>query len=203
MPDDVQLETVKYYTKARKFPQLLGRFPDGTKIPGGPYTVQQLLGGVVVIGLGSMTMGIWGVFGGLGNIVVLLCFGLGTTFLIGRLPMNGRNPMYAAIGFFKAASYPSSGRYQGRAIKIRRPRTVTNMTNVWVGPLPPIGNPVIPHVAVEVASDPTIKARRRGVAGAGVTVGLPPAAGTSSIPLTGVQALLARAGASDSDKAVR
>ena len=29
---------VKMFTKARNFPQLIGKAPDGRKIPGGPYS---------------------------------------------------------------------------------------------------------------------------------------------------------------------
>ena len=38
---------LKWYTRARKFPQLIGRTPDGTRIPGGPYTYTQVAAGVV------------------------------------------------------------------------------------------------------------------------------------------------------------
>lgn len=204
MPEEQAPEFVKYYTRARKFPQLLGRFPDGTKIPGGPYTVQQLLAGVGIIAFGSMTMGIWGVFGGLGNVVVLIMTSVGVMFLIGRLPMNGRNPLFAAMGFVRASSAPRGGRYQGRPIKIRGPRHVTHRTNVWRGPLPEVTNPVIPHVTVEpVRHATTVKTRKRATPET-VAVGALPRSESagSSAPLTGVQALLARAGSPERNEAV-
>ncbi|SDU32423.1 hypothetical protein [Jiangella alkaliphila] len=134
--DPDELETVKYYTRARKFPQLLGRMPDGTKIPGGPYTVQQLIAAILIIVVGGLTIDTWGVFGVFGNIAVLFGAAFGAVFLIGRLPMNGRNPLYALLGLYRAMNSPASGRYQGRPVRFRRPRRVHNRTSVYLGPLP-------------------------------------------------------------------
>src|SRR5450759_686655 len=52
-------EVVKYYTRARKFPQLIGRTPDGAKIWGGPYTFTQAISAGVVLFVGVNTMGLW------------------------------------------------------------------------------------------------------------------------------------------------
>ena len=38
-----QTEVARFYTRSRKFPRLIGRLHDGTKIPGGPYTVTQAI----------------------------------------------------------------------------------------------------------------------------------------------------------------
>ena len=40
-PQSTSREVVKNYTRARKFPQLLGMTPDGKKLPGGPYSYTQ------------------------------------------------------------------------------------------------------------------------------------------------------------------
>lgn len=131
MADDAdELETVKYYTRARKFPQLLGRMPDGTKIPGGPYTVQQLLAAIAVIVVGGLTIGTWGVFGSIGNVAVLFGLAFGVVFLIGRLPMNGRNPLFALLGLYRMLNAPASGRYQGKPVRFRRPRRVRHQVIV-------------------------------------------------------------------------
>jgi len=66
------IERVKWFTLARKFPQLIGRTPDGARIPGGPYTITQAIGGLVVLVVGYYSMGLWANFGVLGNYVVLL-----------------------------------------------------------------------------------------------------------------------------------
>jgi hypothetical protein len=134
--DQDDLETVKYYTRARKFPQLLGRMPDGTKIPGGPYTVQQLIAAIIIIVVGGLTIDTWGVFGVFGNVALLFGTAFGAVFLIGRLPMNGRNPLYALLGLYRVINAPTSGKYQGRPVKFRRPRRVRHRTSVYLGPLP-------------------------------------------------------------------
>ena len=47
-------EVVKWYTRARKFPTLIGKTPDGTRLPGGPYTITQVLvGGALAVLLAS------------------------------------------------------------------------------------------------------------------------------------------------------
>ncbi len=34
-------ETARFYTKSRRFPKMIGRMTDGSRIPGGPYTLTQ------------------------------------------------------------------------------------------------------------------------------------------------------------------
>jgi len=55
-----QTEVARFYTRSRKFPRLIGRLHDGTKIPGGPYTVTQAIVAAVVLALGLVTRGLWG-----------------------------------------------------------------------------------------------------------------------------------------------
>src|SRR5690606_4843782 len=194
MSDDESVETVKYYTRARKFPQLLGRMPDGTKIPGGPYTVQQLIVAITIIVIGGMSIDTWGVFGFFGNLALLFGSAFGAVFLIGRLPMNGRNPFYALIGLFRAIGAPSTGRYQGRPIRRRRARRLTHRVVVLIGDPP--GAPAVaagPELALDGASDQLrrrLLERSRG-AQRGDEPELEPAPVQQTGPLSGVQALLA------------
>lgn len=207
-----KFETVKYYTRARRFPQLLGRMPDGTKIPGGPYTVQQLVAAIAIIVIGGMTIGTWGVFGGFGNIAVLFGSAFGAAFGIGRLPMNGRNPMYAVVGLFRSFNAPTTGRYKGGPIRLRRPRTVTHQATVYLGPLP--GTQPMPAVEGAMGRDLAggsdilqrrLLGRSRDVDDEPVPT---PETSAPTGPLSGVQALLALAdegndSGDDKQKAVR
>lgn len=121
MSDDAQFEVVKWYTRARRFPQLIGRTPDGTKIPGGPYTFTQVLGGAAFLVLAWKTLPIWGAFGLIGNAMVLL---VATWLLIvglGRIPIGARNPISLAEGALRALTAPAAGRVGGREVRIRRP----------------------------------------------------------------------------------
>lgn len=196
--DQEDLETVKYYTRARKFPQLLGRMPDGTKIPGGPYTVQQLIAAILIIVVGGLTIDTWGVFGVFGNIALLFGVAFGAVFLIGRLPMNGRNPLYALLGLYRVINAPASGRYQGRPVRFRRPRRIRSRTSVYLGPLPgtdPWAG-LEPGVAADAGRELPDGLRRRldrAPEPAPEPLAEPVAAAEPAVaaPLSGVQALLA------------
>lgn len=198
MADETEsFETVKYYTRARKFPQLLGRMPDGTKIPGGPYTVQQLLAAIAILVIGGMTIDTWGVFGTFGNAAVLFGAAFGAVFVIGRLPMNGRNPFFALIGLYRAINAPVTGRYQGRPIRFRRPRKVTHMTNVYLGELPGMDSAAAlePGLDLTAGQLPEHLRRRLLERSSGSVLDTEPAdqamGSPASGPLSGVQALLA------------
>ena len=69
---DESPEIVKWYTRARKFPQLIGKTPDGAKLWGGPYTYTQVVGASVVLVVGLKTISLWGSFGLVGNALVVL-----------------------------------------------------------------------------------------------------------------------------------
>lgn len=116
-------EVVKWYTRARRFPQLIGKTPDGTKIWGGPYTYTQVIVGVGIIVVGSKTTNLWGHFGLIGNILLLLGVAYGTVIIIGRLPVGSRNPLSVGAGAMRAWSAPAKGRLGGAPVRMRKPHT--------------------------------------------------------------------------------
>lgn len=115
-------EVVKWYTRARRFPQLIGKTPDGATIWGGPYTYTQVIGGVACLVIGSKTTWLWGHFGLIGNALILLGVAYGLVLLLGRLPIGSRNPMSVAAGALRALSSPTHGHLGGTPVRIRRPR---------------------------------------------------------------------------------
>jgi hypothetical protein len=115
------VEVAKWYTRARRFPQLIGKTPDGARLWGGPYTATQLLSGVAVLVLGLKTVDFWGAFGTVGNGILLLAVAYAVTLLLGRLPIGGRNPLSMGAGLLKAVSVPRSGKLAGRTFRLRRP----------------------------------------------------------------------------------
>lgn len=121
MSDDNAPDAVRWFTRARRFPQLIGRLPDGTKIPGGPYTVTQSLSAAGLLIVGLNTTGIWARFGLLGNTLVLACVTASLVWLLGRIPVGARSPLSVATGLVHAVRAPSTGRMGGRAVRIRRP----------------------------------------------------------------------------------
>jgi hypothetical protein len=85
---EAPVEVVKWYTHVRKFPALIGRTSDGTRIPGGPYTPTQLVVGAVLAWVASQTSWAWAHFGRVGNVVVLLVLVGGPVFVLGRAPIG-------------------------------------------------------------------------------------------------------------------
>ncbi|MGB8385335.1 MAG: hypothetical protein WCG47_29525, partial [Dermatophilaceae bacterium] len=114
-------EVVKWYTHARRFPQLIGKTPDGARIWGGPYTYTQFFGAVAVLVVGAKTVGLWGQLGVIGNAVLLLGAAYATAVLLGRLPIGSRNPLAVTAGVLRAVSCPPAGRIAGRPVQLRRP----------------------------------------------------------------------------------
>lgn len=173
-------EVVKWYTRARKFPQLIGRTPDGAKIWGGPYTFTQVVGAGVVLFVGVNTMGLWAGYGLIGNAMILLGVAYGVVLLLGRVPVGSRSPVAVLLGCIHAVSAPPTGRIAGRPVRIRRPHTVRHRITVLLDPAgdtswasrPAVADPAVARPPLPLAE--TQRAR--------------PA-------LTGVQQLLARAGA--------
>lgn len=121
-----QHEVVKWYTRARRFPQLIGKTPDGARLWGGPYTYTQVIGAAVVIVVGIQTAGLWGQFGLIGNALLLLGVAYTTTLGLGRLPIGSRNPLSVLQGALKSVSTSPAGSYAGRPLKIRQPHRVTS-----------------------------------------------------------------------------
>ena len=117
-------EVVKWYTRARRFPQLIGKTPDGAKLWGGPYTYTQVVGAAIVLVVGVDSVGLWGQFGLIANAVILLSSAYGTAVLLGRLPVGSRNPLSVGSGLIRALSSPTHGNFAGRSVRIRRPHRV-------------------------------------------------------------------------------
>jgi hypothetical protein len=106
---------LKWYTRARKFPQLIGRTPDGTRIPGGPYTYTQVAAGVVTAVVLAQTTWLWAHGGLILNATIFIGATVGAVFAAGKLTPGMRNPIVLASG---ALNLMSSGyRLDGTAIR--------------------------------------------------------------------------------------
>lgn len=125
MPKNEETEVVKWYTRARRFPQLIGKTHDGTPLWGGPYTYTQVIVGVGILIVGVKTTSLWAPFGLIGNALLLLSVAYGVVLLVGRLPIGSRNPLSVAAGAVRAWSAPGLGRQGGTPVRARRPTRVT------------------------------------------------------------------------------
>ena len=107
-PSTAPPEVVRWYTRARKFPQLLGH-TDGAKIPGGPYTHTQVIGGAVVLVLGAKTMRWWGHAGFIGNVLLLGGATAVVVFGLGRLPSDCATRSGSRSGSPERSLHPPQG----------------------------------------------------------------------------------------------
>lgn len=118
---------VRFYTRARKFPRLIGQTLDGTKIPGGPYTWPQLFlaGGVLFLAIKSAPL--WARGSGIQTLLVIV-FVTGAALVFGRqMPQITRNPLLMVGGFSRVLFGPRHGRLQNRPVKARLPHAVKGM----------------------------------------------------------------------------
>ncbi|MFA3899797.1 hypothetical protein ACKAMS_30660 [Rhodococcus sp. 5A-K4] len=126
MNDDNNVEVIKDFTTARSIPQLIGRTPDGKKLPFGPYTVPQAVSGAAVGAILWLLHPLW-----LGDSITwnvgffVACCG-GTVFVVGKLRLAGRSPASVAQGVKKAvfASPEAKLKINGKRVNIRAPHLV-------------------------------------------------------------------------------
>lgn len=197
---DESPEIVKWYTRARKFPQLIGKTPDGAKLWGGPYTYTQVVGASVVLVVGLKTISLWGSFGLVGNALVVLGAAYGTALLLGRLPLGTRNPISVGSGILRALSGPAQGVLAGTPLRIRRPhrvRTRLVIRHAVPTTATPPAEPAVdltpePAPAAPVPTLEPVQQRTPPAAGPAPTTPRRPA-------LTGVQRLLASTGANSQE----
>lgn len=166
-------ETVTFYTRGRRFPLMFGKWSDGTRIPGGPYTSIQALGGAGSLFLLWQTMGVWGHFGLL-NAAILLGVPFGLTLFLRHVPLGGRNPFLLVFGLATALAQPGSGTLHGRPVRL--PRTVRMSSRVAIQlPAPPEARaplgcdlPLAHPVRPEVRQQPNAPAHPRPAVMTGV-----------------------------------
>ncbi|MDP9240456.1 MAG: hypothetical protein M3O55_07430 [Actinomycetota bacterium] len=180
-------EVVKWYTRARKFPQLIGRTPDGAKIWGGPYTFTQAIGGGLVLLVGVNTMGLWANYGLIGNAILLLGVTYGIVMLLGRIPVGSRSPLSVITGTLQAVFSPHAGRLAGRPVRLRRPHRVRHRITVLLDqPAPPLPGR-LPRVL------PTERPAAAAPKPAPAAKPEPTPAPRRPVALSGIQSLLAQA----------
>lgn len=127
MADDKQQkdpDVVRMYTSARRFPKLIGRFPDGRPVPFGPYTLPQLGGGFAALVLLYFTRPVWAHFGGILNIALAVMVTIGVIWGLGKLNQSGRSHLSRLGGLGRALSRTPSHRVDGRMLRIRGPHAV-------------------------------------------------------------------------------
>ena len=117
-----QVEVVKWYTRARRFPRLVGRTHTGGKIWGGPYTITQVVGAVVVVIAMLNTTSLWARGTVFTNVALLAGITYAVVFALGKMPPDARNPLSVLAGAAGALLTPGQGRQGGRPLRAVRPQ---------------------------------------------------------------------------------
>lgn len=148
----------RWYTRARRIPILIGRTSEGSKIPGGPYTLGQVIAFfAVVFGLWKTT-GVWAVFDGVTNATIFIAIVAGAVYGVGKLPRSGRNPLSWTVDFAALTLRAPGGKVNGKPLPASKPRRLRH--RVVTPQLPPLlaaeptGEPDVPVSEPSTAQHP-------------------------------------------------
>lgn len=185
-----QEEIARFYTRSRRFPKMIGRMNDGSRIPGGPYTLTQVgVGGAVLLVM-LVTRGLlWSTGEILLDLLVTAGIAFIVTWLVGRIPMTRRNLLFAFLDGAAAMCKPFGGKYQGQTIRLPQPHAVGGGAQV-LSPRParsapsPAAAPPAPEGKPAPIQHPGRQRRDTAPVGA--------AAAVQHRPETGVERLLAQ-----------
>ncbi|MFF4534038.1 hypothetical protein ACFY1P_32815 [Streptomyces sp. NPDC001407] len=175
------------YTRARKHPLVIGKLPGAGRLPGGPYTITQVMTMVIAFGLLVMTRDLWARFGAM-NFVLMVVVPWGLAWVLRYARLDGRDPARAVRSLFIYSSTPAQGRLAGRPQRVARPRLASATCTVRVRsagrPAPAAAPAPVPAAVPAPKAGPGPK-QVRPVAPA------PAATADRPQPKTGLQALLA------------
>ncbi|MEV4506649.1 hypothetical protein [Streptomyces klenkii] len=172
------------YTRARKHPLVIGKLPGAGRLPGGPYTITQIVTMVATFGLLVMTRDLWAHFG-MGNFLVLIVLPWGLAWVLRYARMDGRDPARALRSLLIYSSAPAGGRLSGRPQRTARPRLASGTCTIHLRTLDPAPAEQ-PAAAVQPDLQPAVARRRPEASPSAAAAGRAAAA-----PRTHLQALLA------------
>jgi hypothetical protein len=133
------------YTRARRHPLVIGRFPGGGQLWGGPYTIPQAIviaGSFVVL---LVFRPLWAHFGLLLNVVIAVAVPYTLGLAAKRVNVDGRNPLAVAGSVLTLVASPATGRMGGKPLKDLTRRQVRGVCTVtWQAP----GDALVPLAPV-------------------------------------------------------
>lgn len=146
------VEAARFYTRSRRIKQMIGTAPGGDKIPGGPYTIAQVIFGLIAAMLALMTRGLWSTGSVLLDLPLALMVTWAAAWASGKIPARQRNLLSEGQSILTAIRAPQIGRVAGRQPVIARPHAV-------------VGQPVIARAATSpakplLAETPAVKRTR-------------------------------------------
>ncbi len=111
---------MRQFTRAFKIPVLVGKI-EGFSLPGGPYTLTQLVVTVLVFVLACWLRPLWGHWGVL-DFAAAAAGAAPCGFLAGKLSFGARDPLAIASSVLAGLVSPRFGRHQGRPVRWPAPR---------------------------------------------------------------------------------
>lgn len=127
-PTTGRYQVGKFYTAARKFKQLIGRLPDGSTIPGGPYTLTQFVPTLfiaITYGLKIKIFGWTSVIAAILEIVAVLGLCALSVFILGQLPPTRRSIFHLISTTPALLLSNRNGYWAGKPIKEPKPQPQT------------------------------------------------------------------------------
>jgi hypothetical protein len=181
MSGSPDIDDVRWYTTARKFPKVIARSPHGARLWGGPYTYAQGIVGAGILIIGVTTHDWWSTGNIIADITGLFTVVAAVVFALKMLPVNTVNPLPMIAGYWRALAAPKWGTLAGVALRpAGRPRRYRTQVIIY--------DTLPPHVGdFSVADIPAQRAPLDQVAETAPLVSL-------SLPTTRVDQLLAKAG---------
>lgn len=133
------LEVARFY-RTTKYPRVMGRFYDGTKIPGGPYTMTQGVVGAMALFIVLQTSSLWARGNSLLDLPLGALFVWGAAWVAGHIRVGNRNPAVLLMGLLRATTSPSQGQYndlpyRGKTAHLVRGRVITDLPSNHVRPV--------------------------------------------------------------------
>lgn len=153
-PTEQSRRPARFYTRARKFPRMVGRLPEGTRIWGGPYTFTQIVSGVLVAIVALFMRPLWGTGSILVDLGILIGVLWGSAYLTGKIPLTNLNPAVLVANALHGFSTPRQGTFKGAPIKVTAAHRSTTRCLIDPGPQPS-EPPRAPVTAVPVNPDQT------------------------------------------------
>ncbi|MET9535776.1 hypothetical protein ABZY02_35370 [Streptomyces sp. NPDC006649] len=187
---DSEMQVGRCYTKARRHPVMVGKWPGGGRIWGGPYTVPQVIVLVTSFLLLILTRPLWAHFGWV-DVLIALGVPFGLSLLVRHVHIDGRNPLAVAASAFGMLATPRGGRMGGRPLSSPGRRQLIGACTLTWSP-PPVSPVMAPRTRDRLAVTHPVSAAAVPAATAGDgLVDRPPRV------LSGVGALLAARSADD------
>lgn len=187
---------MRQYTSAFKVPVYIGKL-NGFAMPGGPYTLRQLLGSILAFLAAMITRPAWGQGGPL-DYVVAAGISIPIGILVGRIKTGPRNPLQMGLSVLGGLRAPRFGTRGGRAVEWPTGRWGAprrSVYRVWIDPDP---GPVSPGPVMDLVEQVVPEPRGEGAGGSDIA-GLEPAcevpvaasAARGLVPVTAMERLLA------------